>query len=344
MHESPIGAGTPDDVHESPPACERPRLWPSSWASTGTLNEPLIQTCVPPTSAMPDQPQQTERPGTRRRCACTATGRCEGSAPMAFLRPPAAQSSRRLRQSPLVGGPPGVARARGQPSGTRSRRRSARGSRPSATSGRCSWWRRRPLGGQLVGRLVGEVERARPRSSPSRAARSSPRGVGRGRELRHRRDGVREHERAVLHRALEPDAGAGVDPDVVRRPHRRVPQAADEHRLAGRAPSRPSACRITNCPLRCTSAGPVPGSAPASGGSAEQREARSRGRERRSHLGDRHACSNSARKRPWRYPNVRGLCGRPDSVLYRTRASAASCGRAGRAARASRAASRSGPG
>ena len=36
--------------------CE-PRLGPSSCASTATLNEPLIQTCDPPTSASPDQPQ-----------------------------------------------------------------------------------------------------------------------------------------------------------------------------------------------------------------------------------------------------------------------------------------------
>ena len=57
----PPARRAPDAVHERPPACASPRLWPSSCASTGTLNAPLIQTCDPPTSASPDQPQQARQ-------------------------------------------------------------------------------------------------------------------------------------------------------------------------------------------------------------------------------------------------------------------------------------------
>ena len=93
-----------------------------------------------------------------------------------------------------------------------------------------------------------------------RRGRVGGQGGGRRGQLIDRAQRVREHERPVLQRALEPDARARVDPDVGRYAHGQLARARS------RAPSAGSSCRragprawTTSRPLRCTSSGPVPG-------------------------------------------------------------------------------------
>ena len=192
-------------------------------------------------------------------------------------------------------------RARRRPPGTRSARTSAPGSTPPATSDRSpSSPRRTPprAAGQRADRSGPGSRTARPPSSPSRARRSRRAQRSARGELAHGREAVREHERAVLERALEPHPRARLDPDatgrrtgVCRRPSTSIGCREDE-------PSRPSACRITNCPLRCTSAGPVPGLALASVRKRQQHEPCCRRGERGSRLGDPHPRSRFRRPGP----------------------------------------------